>query len=157
MPGPTSPLSLVDVLRQAGTGGLNPAMLRMLLSQPSHAAQAGQLDTLRQQVPMNDPLQLMLRDWHHQAFTRQIMEQFGPVLGRFIAGSGIPLWQIMKMISQNVPGGRQASQYLPAGLQPHLGTPPTLGQLGTGLRPLFSRLPSPSQVPFPSGLSGVGP
>ena len=149
--------SLLDLIRSAGTGGLNPDVLRTLLSQPSHAAQSCQLDTLRSQVPMNDPLQLMLRDWHHQAFTRQIIEQFGPVLGRLIAGGGIPLWQAMKMVSQNVPGGRQASQYLPPGMQPHLGTPPTWGQLGTGLAPIFRGLPSPSQVPVPSGLSGVGP
>lgn len=149
--------SLIDLIRSAGTGGLHPDVLRMLLSQPSHEAQSGQLETLRGQIPMTDPMQLMLRDWHHQAFTRGIMERFGPVLGRMIAGSGIPLWQVMKMLSQNVPGGRQASQYLPQSLQPHLGTPPTWGQLGTGLRPLLSRLPSPSQVPVPPGLSGAGP
>ena len=144
-------------LLQSMTPGLDPAVLQMLLSQPSHAAQSGQLDELRKASPFHqtDPRTLMLRDWHHQAFTRQIMEEYGPVLGRLLAVLGILGWQGMKVGAQYMPGGGYASNFLPLGLQPHLGTPPTMGQIPMGLSPIFRGLPTPGQVPVPPGLSGI--
>ena len=144
-------------LLQSMTPGLDPAIIQMLLGQPTHAAQAGQLEGLRNASPFHeaDPRTMMLRDWHHQAFTRQIMEQYGPVLGRLLAAIGIPLWQSMKVGAQYAPGGYWGSQQLPIGTQPHLGTPPGWGQIPTGLAPIFRALPTPQQVPIPPGLSGV--
>ena len=143
------------------TPGLDPAVIQMLLGQPTHAAQAGQLDELRKASPFHqaDPRTLMLRDWHHQAFTRQIMEmmQGDPthMLGRLLAALGILAWQGGKVGSQYLPGGGAVCNMLPVGIQPHLGTAPSLGQIPTGFAPLFQSLPRPSQVPIPPGLSGV--
>lgn len=148
-------------LLQSMTPGLDPAVLQMLLSQPTHAAQAGQLDELRKASPFHqaDPRTMMLRDWHHQAFARQIMEmmQGDPthMLGRLLAALGILGWQGSKVGAQYMPGGSSLSNMLPLGIQPHLGTAPSFGQIPTGLGPIFRGLPTPGQVPFPSGLSGV--
>jgi len=79
-----------------------------------------------------------LRDLQHQAFTRMLLEQYGPVWGRLLAFGMIPAWQGAKAVAQHTGApGRWASQQLPVGMQPHRGTPPSWEQLRTGWAPIF--------------------
>src|SRR3990167_8161918 len=81
---------------------------------------------------------LALRDLQHQVFTRALIERFGPVWGRLLAFGAIPAWQGAKAATQYTGSfGREASGMLPSGMQPHQGTPPSWGQLGTGWGPIF--------------------
>ncbi len=103
----------------------------------SALADYGQLTAQREQPEKG--MNPALRDRQHAAFTRALMEQYGPVGGGLLALGAIPAWQGAKAVTQALPAsmGPWLDRVFPADAQPHRGTPPTWGQIGTGLAPLF--------------------
>ena len=122
--------------------------------QPAQAtdwqAQWATLQAQKQTDPANRGLTAM----EHDAFSRALIERFGPFAGRLAVGATIPSWQAAKAITQpiarNVPGAQTFfDAIMPSGLEPHRGSAPGWDQMWTGLAPIWSSEPpeAPSWKP----------
>ena len=91
-----------------------------------------------------DPSNRALTAREHDAFSRSLMERFGPVAGRAMVAGTIPAWQGAKAVTQGigsvVPGSMEfMDRWFPEGLQPQRGSAPGWDQLMTGLRPIWDQ------------------
>ena len=108
-----------------------------------------------------DPANRQLTAVEHDAFSRALIERFGPVAGRAMVAGAIPAWQGAKAITQpiarSVPGAQSFfDAIMPSGIQPHRGSAPGWDQLMTGLAPIWSA-ESPSWASEPTSLGGWKP
>lgn len=122
-----------------------------------------------------DPSNRALTLQEHDAFSRSLLERFGPLMGGLLVGGAIPGWQGAKAVTQGIgsliPGANEAmDRWFPEGLQPQRGSTPGFDELAAGLRPLWSsQVPEyaamkPAQVseepwnaPQPEWMGGGGP
>jgi hypothetical protein len=79
---------------------------------------------------------LNLRDAEHALFSRQLLEQYGPVLGRLMVATAVPGYSANKVIQQTYPSIGGLARFL-SGMDLRQASPPDLQELYWGLRPLF--------------------
>ena len=108
-----------------------------------------------------DPSNRQLTAVEHDAFSRALIERFGPIAGRAAVAGAIPAWQAAKAITQPiarfVPGAQSFfDAIMPSEIQPHRGSAPGWDQLMTGLAPIWSA-ESPSWASEPTSLGGWKP
>jgi len=76
------------------------------------------------QQRMENPHDLALRDAEHEAFSRLMLRKLGPVLGRAVVATSVPVYTAGKLFVKSVGGMKGA-------------TPPSVREIVAGLRPLW--------------------
>ncbi len=98
---------------------------------------AYQAATLAALARMGDPLNLALRNAEHALFSRSVLQKLGPVLGRGVVATSVPLYSAAKAIGQPFGAFKGA-------------TAPSWQEVQYGLQPLF---PQKSTI---TGYASVG-
>lgn len=81
------------------------------------------------QQRMANPTDLGLRDREHAAFSQYLIDKLGPVLGRAVVATSVPMYSGGKLIIQSMGGMKGA-------------TPPSFREIAAGLRPLVKAGPT---------------
>src|SRR5216683_7307675 len=106
---------------------------------PSPTSDAGR-DTLQQLIEAKnarsgDPFNTLLRNREHELFSQHIINTYGPVLGRAIAGAAVPAYAATKAAVQAMPApiGQAIDRVSPFPLAG--ATKPDMGEVAAGLKP----------------------
>jgi len=86
-------------------------------------------------------LDLGLRDQEHARLTEHILNTYGPVLGRAIAGTLVPAWSGAKAVAQALPTpiSQTIDKAMPTDMKlaSPTTTPPSWREVQAGLKPAF--------------------